>query len=72
LVAKTNGQELETVPVNLCQLGVVVPAGSHRVSVTVARWPEIISAAIALVAFLAALWWLGSPSIRTLFSRTSV
>jgi hypothetical protein len=70
LVAKINGQELETIPVNLCQLGVVVPPGSHRVSVTVARWPEIICAVIALAAFLAALWLLRPPFIRGLFSRS--
>jgi hypothetical protein len=70
LVAKTDAQKLETIPVNLCQLGVVVPPGSHRVTVSVSRWPEIASGALALAAFLALLWFLRPPFVRNLLSRS--
>ena len=70
LVAKTDTRELETIPVNLCLLGVVVPPGSHRVTVTVARWPEMISGLIALAALLALLWLLRPSFFRDLLARS--
>ena len=39
--ARIEGREIATVPVNLCQLGVLVPAGKHRVVVAVSSRPEI-------------------------------
>ena len=54
--AQIEGREIATVPVNLCQLGVLVPAGKHRVVVAVSSWPEIAAAVVASVVALALLW----------------
>ncbi len=45
--ASIEGRAIATVPVNLCQLGVLVPAGKHRVVVAVSSWPEITAAVVA-------------------------
>ena len=70
LVAETGNRELETIPVNLCLLGVLVPPGSHRVTVTVSRWPEMISGLIALAALLVLLWLLRPSFVRDLLARS--
>jgi hypothetical protein len=54
--ARIEGREIATVPVNLCQLGLLVPAGKHRVVVAVSSWPEIAAAVVAAVVALSLLW----------------
>ena len=54
-VARTDGQVLTTVAVNLNLLGVLVPPGRHRVVLAVSAWPEAVAGAVAVAAFLAAL-----------------
>jgi hypothetical protein len=46
------GREIPTVPANLCLLGVVVPAGTHRVEITVSSLPEIVAAVVAVAVAL--------------------
>ena len=53
LRASAGDQMLETMPVNLLLLGVVVPAGQHRVILRASSAPEIIGAAIAFVGLIA-------------------
>jgi hypothetical protein len=55
LRARVEDREIATVPVNLCQLGVLVPAGKHRVSIAVSSGPEVAAAVIAIVVALALL-----------------
>jgi hypothetical protein len=49
-IARTEGRRLSTLPVNLNLLGVLVPAGRHRMVVEVSAWPEILAGCIALLA----------------------
>jgi hypothetical protein len=56
LRARIEGREIATVPVNLCQLGLLVPAGKHRVVVAVSSWPEIVAGVIATAVALTLLW----------------
>jgi hypothetical protein len=53
--AEAGGRRLETLPVNVMLLGVVVPPGTHRVRVSVSAAPEIAAAAVGLLALAAAL-----------------
>lgn len=53
--ASAEGKPLPTLPVNLTQLGVEVPPGTHRVRIEVSALPEKLAGGIALLAFLAAL-----------------
>ena len=53
LRARIEDREIATVPVNLCQLGVVVPAGKHRVSIAVSALPEIAAAILAGIVAIA-------------------
>src|SRR4029079_6653352 len=55
--ARAEGARLETMPVNLVLLGVVVPPGDRTVTIDVASWPEWVAAAIAIPTALAALWF---------------
>lgn len=50
--ARASGSAIGTLPVNLCLLGLQVPAGTHRVVVDVAAWPEIAAAVVALAVFV--------------------
>lgn len=55
LVARDeSGRRLETLPVHAALLGIVVPAGSHRVVVDVDDRPTVAATAVALLAALAA------------------
>jgi hypothetical protein len=47
LRARIAGREIPTLPANLCLLGVVVPAGRHRVEIGVSSLPEIVAAVVA-------------------------
>jgi hypothetical protein len=47
LRARIDGREIPTLPANLCLLGVVVPAGRHRVEIAVSSWPELAAAVAA-------------------------
>jgi hypothetical protein len=51
--AKTNGVELETLPIDVDRLGVVVPAGTHTISLTFGRHHALV--AVAWVVSLLAL-----------------
>jgi hypothetical protein len=53
LRASVEDREVATVPVNLCQLGVLVPAGKHRVTIAASAVPEIAAAVVALMVALA-------------------
>jgi hypothetical protein len=56
LVARAAGERLDTLPVNLNLLGIEVPAGRHRIVVTVSSWPELVAGLLAVLAVAAALW----------------
>jgi hypothetical protein len=60
--AEAEGKALATMPVDLALLGVAVPAGRHHVVLTISAWPEEIAAAVALLAFLGAIWMLWNVS----------
>jgi hypothetical protein len=62
--AEAGGKALATIPVDLVLLGVAVPPGRHHVVLTISSWREEIAAAIALLAFLGAVWMLFGPVIR--------
>jgi hypothetical protein len=47
LRARIAGREIPTLPANLCLLGVVVPAGHHRIEIAVSSLPEIVAAVVA-------------------------
>ncbi len=55
-----DGRALSTFPADLTLLGVLVPPGEHRVTVSVSGWPEALAgalaAAVALAALAAAAW----------------
>ncbi len=53
--ARSDGETLATMPVNLVLLGVVVPPGEHTITIDVAAWPEWLAAGLALPAALLAL-----------------
>jgi hypothetical protein len=53
--ASTAGRPLPTFPVNLDLLGIAVPAGRHRIEVTVSAWPEALAGLAALLALAGAL-----------------
>jgi hypothetical protein len=55
LVARAGGKVLTTLPVNLNLLGVVVPAGRHRVVLAASAWPEAVAGGVAVLVFAAAL-----------------
>jgi len=55
LVARAGDKVLTTLPVNLNLLGVVVPAGRHRVVFAASAWPEAVAGGIAVLAFAIAL-----------------
>jgi hypothetical protein len=55
--ARADGARLDTVPVNLVLLGVVVPPGDRTVTIDVAAWPEWAAAGVAIPMALAALWF---------------
>jgi hypothetical protein len=55
LRARIEGREVATIPVNLCQLGVLVPAGKHRVVIEVSPAPEIAAAVVAAIVTLCLL-----------------
>lgn len=56
LVARAGDRRLPTFPADLALLGIQVPPGRHRISVTASAWPETAAAALAALALLAALW----------------
>ena len=56
LKASAGGRPLPTVPVNLSLLGIEVPPGNHRVWVEAGAAPEALAGALAIVAFLGALF----------------
>jgi hypothetical protein len=62
--ARSGGARLEILPVNLTLLGVVVPAGEHRVVLAVGEGPETAAMAIALVATTAILALAAGPLTR--------
>ncbi|MEM7480521.1 MAG: hypothetical protein AAF481_05065 [Acidobacteriota bacterium] len=51
-----SGAPLEVLPVDLTLTGIAVPAGSHRVILDVAHWPEVTAAIPALLTLFAAGW----------------
>lgn len=53
--ARTGGEELPTLPLNLTLLGVEVPAGEHRVTIEVSSRPEAVAGGVALAALAACL-----------------
>ena len=75
--ARIEGREIATVPVNLCQLGLLVPAGKHRVVVAVSSWPEIVAggdrdgggADTALDRYRHRSSWPCSPGVRCVHGR---
>ena len=53
LRASIEGREIPTVPVNLAQIGVLVPAGKHRVVISASAGPEIAAAVVAGIVLVA-------------------
>ncbi|MCG8457386.1 MAG: hypothetical protein MI919_14005, partial [Holophagales bacterium] len=53
--AAENG-ELRTLPINVCLLGVKVPAGRHRIAIEISEAPEAAAAGFSLVVLLAMIW----------------
>jgi hypothetical protein len=53
--ATASGKPIATLPVNVVQLGVEVPAGAHRVRIAVDSTPEKLAGGIALLTLIAAL-----------------
>jgi hypothetical protein len=55
LVARSEAGPLVTAPVDLVLLGIVVPPGSHRVTIAATAWPEALAGVVALAAAAALL-----------------
>jgi hypothetical protein len=53
--AEADGRRLDTLPVQLTLLGIVVPPGRHRVEVTVDERPETLAGAVSLLTLLGVL-----------------
>ena len=65
--ATIDGDPARLAVANLHKLGVVVPAGRHRVEVWVDRRPTTVAAAVAAIALLALFAWMSAalvPSLR--------
>jgi hypothetical protein len=47
--ARIDGREAAVEPVDLVLLGVAVPAGEHRLELTVSAWPEMLAGGLAIL-----------------------
>ncbi|HVG07511.1 MAG TPA: hypothetical protein VNM67_07380 [Thermoanaerobaculia bacterium] len=56
--ARTGDRELRTVLVDLNLMGIVVPAGKHRVVLEVSAWPEILAGVMAVLVLVGAFFGL--------------